>query len=446
MLYMTKIASIIRQTLKRAYSLLTSSIGHLLLQSVLYQRRQLHQPTENLSDSAHKILVLPPTDPGSLGDEAMMIVLAEWLSNQGIKSISLLYYHNADSWQDFILKFPSLQFSLIRLPTSQSALARFWLDLPRHDGLRVIGADVMDGFYGEKQSYHRWRFIVSAAKLGIPVIVQGFSFNNQPKPSSIAAIRQLPDSARLLARDPKSLANLRRIEAKANIGAVADLAFLLSPDSDGDSARQFQEWHDEMLAANKDTVFLGLNPNFSLMPNNKQLTIAESAKLYTQTILEVMEAVKNIAIVLLPHDNRKQKEDTYSEFDFGNIITSLLTTENPNIRLFSLPEPTSAKEIKYIVGQLDFVCTGKMHLAIAALGAGTPVYCIKYQDKFEGLLSYFGLNPFSAYPEDVLIEKRFSQALLAALADRDNIKKQVANALPEVLALSQANFSSSPLQ
>ena len=40
---------------------------------------------------------------------------------------------------------------------------------------------------------------------------------------------------------------------------------------------------------------------------------------------------------------------------------------------------------------VDLVLTGRMHLAIAALGMGTPPLCVAYMDKFEGLFHLFDI-------------------------------------------------------
>ena len=60
-------------------------------------------------------------------------------------------------------------------------------------------------------------------------------------------------------------------------------------------------------------------------------------------------------------------------------------------RVEMLRPPLNAWELKHLAGMVDLVLTGRMHLAIAALGMGTPPLCVAYMDKFEGLFHLFNI-------------------------------------------------------
>ena len=48
--------------------------------------------------------------------------------------------------------------------------------------------------------------------------------------------------------------------------------------------------------------------------------------------------------------------------------------------------------MKGLVGLVDFAVTGRMHLAIAALGMEVPVVALAYQGKFDGMMQRFDLG------------------------------------------------------
>ncbi|MGY3461129.1 polysaccharide pyruvyl transferase WcaK-like protein [Bradyrhizobium sp. LM3.4] len=102
----------------------------------------------------------------------------------------------------------------------------------------------------------------------------------------------------------------------------------------------------------------------------------------------------------------------------------------------------SASEIKAVVGLVDGVVTGRMHLAIAALGQGTPVAAITYQDKFQGLFAHFGVSEsLLLSPEQLLTGDNLEKFLLRFLDAYKTTGAQVRRMLPAVMELSRANVA-----
>jgi polysaccharide pyruvyl transferase WcaK-like protein len=100
-----------------------------------------------------------------------------------------------------------------------------------------------------------------------------------------------------------------------------------------------------------------------------------------------------------------------------------------------------AAEIKGIVGETDCVLTGKMHVAVAALGRGVPVACVTYQDKFEGLMQHFGLDDVLMSGDKACEPGALTEFFERLLARRNTLRAEVASRLPEVTALSMQNVS-----
>jgi hypothetical protein len=81
----------------------------------------------------------------------------------------------------------------------------------------------------------------------------------------------------------------------------------------------------------------------------------------------------------------------------------------------------------------------RMHLAIAAIGAGTPAVCMEYQDKVGGLYDHFGLSGLTFTVEDLRSPGRVAERVLAALA-ASGLRYRIRAALPRVIRLAGANF------
>ena len=82
-----------------------------------------------------------------------------------------------------------------------------------------------------------------------------------------------------------------------------------------------------------------------------------------------------------------------------------------------------------------------MHLAIAALGQGTPVFCFAYQGKFAGLYNHFSLNnDYIVSPSDIDSPAELESMLSKFLEHLTEEKTVISEHLPHVLALAKKNL------
>jgi colanic acid/amylovoran biosynthesis protein len=101
----------------------------------------------------------------------------------------------------------------------------------------------------------------------------------------------------------------------------------------------------------------------------------------------------------------------------------------------------SAAELKQLAAKLDGVVTGRMHLAIAALGSGVPVATFAYQDKFEGLLMLFGLPQTTLGTLSQLLDvHRLAHFIESFLHELPELGVLVHSALPEVMQKAESNL------
>jgi polysaccharide pyruvyl transferase WcaK-like protein len=393
-----------------------------------------------------KYLLLDVSSEGSLGDEAMIMGAIDFLSVQGLEKVGILSAHNRQNWQGYDLvqgcdlvnvgleiKFFSLDFS----PNDGRSYHQFNQLAQQYTHFLVPGADVMDGYYSEASPLLKLRLISLAQGAGLDCSLGGFSFNRQPKPSCIQALQKLPKNVKLHARDPQSKVRFEQ-QLHRPINLVADLAFLLSPKIEPSVINPEQLWINQERI--KGNLIIGINPNKTLASNLQTDSSTELAALFANLIQDLHQKIKNISFVLIPHDYRSDQK-----FPGDDILSELIQQQLP-LALQSSCYPLTetrlrAAEVQNICQCLDFVVTSRMHLAIACLGVHTPVQGIVYQGKFEGLYSYFGLEHLLIEPTEAIQPDKLLSFVTSGIENREQIKQQIAQKLPQVIALAQQNFA-----
>ena len=106
-------------------------------------------------------------------------------------------------------------------------------------------------------------------------------------------------------------------------------------------------------------------------------------------------------------------------------------------------ERMKAPEIKAFVKELDGIISGRMHLMIAAMGVGTPVFGIDYKDKMEGLLRLNNL-PVDYLTNSSNIMHNFEKELARIrdfIHDLPSLKRQLDANHESIIKRAQNNFS-----
>jgi polysaccharide pyruvyl transferase WcaK-like protein len=151
----------------------------------------------------------------------------------------------------------------------------------------------------------------------------------------------------------------------------------------------------------------------------------------------LVRSAKDQAFVLIPHDFRPV---------FGDLPTleAVIAAMAPEARerVWVIKDIKDPAELKGFVGGLDGVLTGRMHLAIAAMGQGIPVAGVTYQGKFEGLLRHFEIGEgLTIAPPDAANPDRLIPFFKHWLKGLEQEAASISAHLPHVTALSMLNFS-----
>lgn len=305
----------------------------------------------------------------------------------------------------------------------------------RFDRLIVLGADVMDGYYRAGTSLARWHLLKAfASRPGCRAATTGFSFNDTvPYPVRRELNSPLPHDVTINIRDP---ASRRRFQACSNRDSqqVSDCAFLLRPAPTRKTDPAI-DWIDGQKALGR--IVMGCNIHPMLSPRRDP---QEIERLVAQTA-QVARALINddgVALVLIPHDFRSGLLGDTA------LLERLEAAIDRSAHVFNQREPVDGAELKAIAARTDLVVTGRMHLAIAALGSGVPVACITYTDKFDGLYELLGL------PRDLLVPapqvyapnggETLARVMGRLIATRADLMHDLAGKLPEIRTLSRKNL------
>lgn len=377
--------------------------------------------------TGRRVLILPPSSPGSLGDEAQLASLVQALGGCPVQAIDSIGYLSTNEYDhvSHIRGVVSMEeyFSHHYFRDRMRALNI----LPKYSHLIVLGADVLDGAYSQARTVRRLALASVAAKAGLKTSIVNFSLNRHPTPAAIEAWHRVPASVRLCTRDPVSRDRLRRLLAGRQPELGADLAFLLAPNESA-SLAPLLSWIDDQKDQRHTVV--GLNVNPQALPFHHCPDLLIESYLHTMIRLESEHA----SFALIPHDFRGVIND-------ATVSQKLLEMVPPSLksRCLMIPTPCSAAEVKAVCGKLDAAIVGRMHCAIACLSQGVPVGAITYQDKFEGLFQHFGIEGTTVTPDTTSLKSQLEALSVSILRRRDEMRPQILAHLPNVKRLARLN-------
>jgi len=379
--------------------------------------------SESVSPS---IVIMPPASPGSLGDEAVVLAVRDQIRANGTRDIAVINYQGDNSWEHIV----GCDHSYL-LKNSTASMILFILWLIKYNTLYLLATDVLDGFYSSKYSVFLIDSIRLASLSGVDVHVLGFSFNHDPAQDVVRALKQIPGNVRLCVRDKISK---KRIESTIGreVELVADIAFLLDLRVELESTKEWIIRIQERRADGRMAVGINANPrHFQNFPEVSQEQFINS---YVDALTNLSSELRNIDFYLLPHDNRGK----VSDLTVCNDIYGLLPTEIKNVS--AVVDFSKAREVKAMCGEMDFVITGRMHIAIACLGMGVPVISIDYQEKFDGLYEHFLLVGMVLTPVAAFRENNLSSFMLSNIRKSALHSEVIASNLDRVVELARNNL------
>ncbi len=384
------------------------------------------------AESSHpSLLILPPSSPGSLGDEAVLTALVQQSRAIGIGEIGLVACSDMDDWSYLnTTGAPAVLKELFFYHTWRERV-RFINAVGRYNAFYVAGTDVLDGAYSERFSTSRLALASLAHAAGAVSSIVSFSMNAQPSVTVLDAFKHLSPQVRLCARDAMSRKRLADYLGR-DVDLTADIAFLLEPDNEGPATRPVLQWIGRERAAGRTIV--GFNACREWLTFAPGLTVDRAVQVCADTFAHMHREHPEVSLVLVAHDARGEVSDATLA---GGVLAAL--PEALRSHSIVVP-PCRAREVKAICGQLDMALSGRMHFTIACLGQGVPVVSVSYQDKFEGLYEHFLLEGMVTSPQEALLSGGLADFFLPLFRQRERIRQGVAARLPHVRNLARANL------
>lgn len=382
-----------------------------------------------------RLLVLP-SDPGTLigarGDEAMIQAVVHHLRCTAPElQVAVVTASAEASAAAAAMGFTPLQVwdGSYSLSALLDAAAKF-----KPDRAVVVGADIMDGYYGPLTPSLQLAIADLLSLHGVRTSVLGFSFNATPHRWLRRAFNRVGPRLALNVRDPISFERFARF-TRATAQLVADVAFLLPPDSQAAGVAAVTQWIQQRRASGD--LVLGFNLHPMLI---KGATAAQVEMLVVATAQAMIRisSLRPVSWLLLAHDYRGALgDDTCLEPLFLRLASSAVSQ-----RVHRVTGARSAAELKALTGLTDGILTGRMHLAIASLGMGVPVLGFSYQDKFEGLFRHFGLSRSLLLSAAQVADVEYLERAITGFIDElDSLRSRVATHLPDVKAASARNLA-----
>ncbi len=301
------------------------------------------------------------------------------------------------------------------------------------DAVVIIGADVIDGHYDSVDAGKALIFADLASRYGAKVTILGFSFNARPAGKVVAVLNRIDPAVSLNVRDPISLERFG-LASSAKGRIVADVAFLLPPSQGGAEMVEALTWIEQERSAGR--IVLGLNIHPKLFGVDQADAVERLVE--RTAAMAAAHAGRNVSWLMVPHDYRGEGA---GDLEVMDALTQRLNAYAVG-HVQMLRGKHRASELKGMAARLDGVVTGRMHLAIAALGSGVPVLTITYQDKFEGLFALAGLPSWLA----VSAEQALQAGALAVAVGRfvnelASLRALVMASKSEIQAMSVTNFA-----
>ncbi|MBD3221637.1 hypothetical protein GF314_10380 [bacterium] len=383
-----------------------------------------------------RLIAFPAAGVGSLGDEAMLMASGQVMRRRGLERLTILSYGQGEPWPA-VGEFDDVVSLGNRYSQDFWSTCEDLLELcASATHLLIQGADVMDGYYSPNECVRRTTYARIAAAAGLDTTIGGFSFNDRPHPRSVRSLAAVPETARLIARDPVSWRRLtNRLTRKIHAGA--DMAFLLEPPAEHPLLSQLDPWLRDQRAAGR--TLLGVNANYLVAAGHREADVGtQLVRAYIEGLAPLVLGAERVSLVLVPHDYRQMAGRWDDTCLLREIANGLPPEAAPHVRL--IDERPDAAVVKALVGRLEMIVSGRMHLAIAALDQGVPAAGVTYQGKFEGLYEHFGISGLCLDP-DALTAGKLTSFLREFLPRREELRDAVKRQLPRVRDLAHLNFA-----
>jgi polysaccharide pyruvyl transferase WcaK-like protein len=278
----------------------------------------------------------------------------------------------------------------------------------------IVGADMLDGYYSDSLSGLHWAVALGLSGEKTKVRVLGFSWN--AKATSLAAAlcsRAARNNVELMARDSYSFSRLKPIAGR-NVQLASDIVFA--------------SFRAEPVPNFGETERLLRSVVIAGNPAGRGTGREFDPKIFAPMFAALS---KSHNFIFVPSVIRAGQDDS---LEFAKVTKSFPSYRNILIQNL-IPTP---QEFIKLVQQADLLISFRMHPAILATIAHTPVLLLDYQDKMAGLATDLGI-PELCLPEEFDLAE-LSKMALATISRSPEISEVLGRSVPKMQMKAQANF------
>jgi polysaccharide pyruvyl transferase WcaK-like protein/glycosyltransferase involved in cell wall biosynthesis len=376
----------------------------------------------------YRVVLTTITSPGSLGDDAILLGLAEALRQTRPDLTPTLWAPTAElpDWQ---ARIPGVLVEPIGvgLVSDKARDAELLAErLGTGDLLIIPGADVIDGSYDRPQwpkvGAARRHLAAAAHRSGAAVVICNFSIADTAEPGSIDHLRSLRMmGVELWARDSVSAG---RLDPTSPPRVVPDAAVLVP-----------------FAPQRVVRARVGVNTGDLARPDSTEVIDWTNAFLRRLSI----EWGERLSVIGIPHDTR----DGCSDVDGLLLLADQLADAGEHVEIDVLRDHTTAQAMKELAATCELIVTRRLHLALQSMSAGVPVVGVEYLGKFAGVFDGYGME---AHLVDIDRNDAIDEAIRFAHDQRslsrdptsaDQVRRQVVDAVAGLTATSSSDSARS---
>lgn len=315
--------------------------------------------------SIERIILVAPAAPGSKGDEGM---LRGALTLFAGLPVVVLNPEVGTSWRDALEEGA-------KLTEVTGPIRDFQTALRPGDLIFAIGADVVDGSCGLEPAFARLDLMAEALRLGLPTLVT-CSFRSQVDPAVLQALCLLR-GIRFLIRDVHSLENFQRQTGLAG-EFFPDLSFFK-----GASASPLAETVRVEIAKARAAQRPVIGVNFaehSFRSFNDALSL-DQRRHFVETVMGILHQGHPEAFFVLFSNDSRSWENHPSDASYSLLASHWICSQIGEGRHAIVPDAWGYGINMALLGDVDLVITGRMHLSLAAFQAGTLPFVLMGEGK-----------------------------------------------------------------
>ena len=397
-----------------------------------------------------KVLLCGACMAGNMGGAALYMSMVESLKQlvDNVDVILLSKYPKDDQgpceelhWR--MVPFPTRMQFLYGVPFSVAYWMLHLLRLPRHWLVRgpfaaYLDNDLLIDLSGISFTDDRplsglvinCLWLLPAIATGIPWIKASQTMGPFTKPWVRVVSRFfLTRAVALVARGASSAQFVRELLPRCKVYELPDVAFVLRPAPGEDISDALESAHLE-----PSEQYCVVGPSFVVDTMMRRMTGESTYPRLMAKVTDELVELSGQKVLLLPH----ARATTSSSLDDLNVCEETLEMCKHSERVRVLRYKWSASVLKGVISRAEVAIGSRFHFMVAAMSSGVPGLAITWSHKYLEMLRMVGQERF-AIAHDDLTEEILLAKIRELWANRESVRREIEERLPEVKRLAAAN-------